>query len=173
MSPASAHNWDREMGLSLIEILVGISILAVVAFAVTLSIRPGGTPLEAEADRLAVRLHQAEAEAIASGAPVGLAVEGAGRGYAFYRHVDGRWWPLNDHPTLGGHTLDDDVALDIADTAPVRAEAAERAALYPAIWFDPAGMTDPFRLRLVSEGAALDLAWQADGSIEREGRGAS
>ena len=65
------------------------------------------------------------------------------------------------------------VALNIADAAPVRAEAAGRAALYPAIWFDPAGMTEPFRLRLVSEGVALDLAWQADGSIAREGRGAS
>ena len=171
MTSAPAHNWTRETGLSLIEILVGISIVAIVAFAVTLSIRPSGSPLSAEADRLAVRLHQAEAEAIASGTPVGLAIDGSGAGYTFYRRVDGRWWPLDDHPTLAAHRLDNPLRLDIAETAPVRAAVAERAALYPAIWFDPAGLTEPFRLRLVSDSAEIALDWQADGSLRREARG--
>lgn len=172
MAATPAHAPSREAGLSLIEILVGISILAIVAFAVTLSITPGGPAIEREADRLAARLNQAEAEAIASGAPVGLAVEGAGEGYAFYRLVDGRWWPVRDHPTLTEYRFEDALRLRVEETRPVAPEAAARAALYPAIWFDPAGMTEPFRLRLsADDGAEIELDWQAAGRIERTARG--
>ena len=105
----------RDAGISLIEVLVGVSILGIVAFAITLSLQPQARPLDRETDRLALRLSQAAEEAVATGSPVGLSVEAGGQSYAFYRYVDRRWWVLRDHPALSAHRLDEAVRLDVAD----------------------------------------------------------
>ncbi|WP_300544287.1 GspH/FimT family pseudopilin [Maricaulis sp.] len=168
MPHARHHSWTGQTGLSLIEIMVGISIMAIVAFAVTLSMQPAANPLDREADRLAVRLNQAAAEAIATGVPVGLGVGEGGTRYTFYRYVDRRWWPLRDHPALDGHILDGDVRLDVTGGAIVRnTEDGGAPREIPAIWFDPAGVTDPFVLRLESAGGWRELAWSGGGTIER------
>lgn len=150
-----------DAGISLIEILVGISILAIVAFAVTLSVQPSNDELREEAQRLAVRLDQAGREAIATGQPVGLAVDG--EHYAFYRYVDGRWWALEDHPTLRARHLPDNIRLDLRDGYTVPPQA--RAGVFPAFWFDPAGLSEPFRLQLESEGRAIELDRDQTGAI--------
>ena len=54
--PAGPTYRGRDAGISLIEILVGVSILAVVAFAVSLSMTPVRSPLQASTDALAARL---------------------------------------------------------------------------------------------------------------------
>lgn len=166
MSQAATPSRSREAGLSLMEILVAVSILAIMAFAVTLSMQPASDPVVAAGDRLAARLHQASQEAIAGGQPVGLAIGDAGARYEFYRYVDGRWWPLSDHPTLTPRVLEDGLVL--------RAEAAilpeaEEADGLPVIWFDPAGLTDPFVLRLQSPRGWRELSWAADGSLSVTG----
>jgi general secretion pathway protein H len=79
---------------------------------------------------------------------------------------------VRDHPTLTEYRFDGALRLRVEETRPVAPEAAARAALYPAIWFDPAGMTEPFRLRLsADDGAEIELDWQAAGRIERTARG--
>ena len=160
-----AHIRDREAGLSLIEILVGISILAVVAFAVTLSLDPGKAPLEAEADRLAARLDRAGREAIATGQPVGLVIAENGARYDFYRYLDGRWWPLDEASGLAGRRLEGEVRL----AAPGARPAADGGAAgpVPVLWFDPAGLTGPFLLELEESGGRIALAWDGQGHVER------
>jgi general secretion pathway protein H len=154
----------RDAGVSLIEILVGVSILSIVAFAVTLSVQPPADPLQVEATRLAVRLDQASQEAIATGQPVGLVIGGFGETYGFYRYVDGRWWALSDHPTLRERQLPEGVQIDLSGSfAPVDADAG--GAVFPAFWFDPAGLTEPFRLRLQSSDHAVELARDGAGTI--------
>lgn len=163
------HNLPRDAGLSLVEILVGLSILAIVAFAVTLSIQPGKPPLEAEADRLAVALHRASAEAVATGYPVGLRLTPGSGGYAFVRYVDGRWRGMSPDSGPQARMLQDGVRLDVEGMAAQTRDEDVPAA--PAVWFDPAGLTEPFRLRLTSPDGRIELAWKADGTVERSGEG--
>ena len=152
----------RDAGISLIEVLVGVSILGIVAFAITLSLQPQAHPLDRETDRLALRLSQAAEEAVVTGSPVGLSVEEGGQSYAFHRYVDRRWWALRDHPSLSEHRLEGEVRLDVADGF-----LAAGARGVPSIWFDPAGLTEPFRLRLETLEGWIELGWSGEGGLER------
>ncbi|WP_203291637.1 GspH/FimT family pseudopilin [Maricaulis parjimensis] len=170
MSPDRSHMSGREAGVSLIEVLVGVSILGIVAFAISLTLQPPSAPLDHETDRLALRLNQAAEEAIATGSPVGLAVEDDGQVYAFYRYVDRQWWVMRDHPSLAAHRLDGEVRLDVPDGfLPQDTDAAG----IPAIWFDPAGLTEPFRLRLDTAQGWTELDWTGQGGLQRTEGGAS
>jgi len=153
--------------LSLLEILVGVSIVAIMAFAVTLTIGPGRGALDVEADRLATELNHAAAEAIATGQPVGITLMRGGQGYAFVRYLDGRWWPLDGHGGLGMHVLDEAVLLEADGVSPRRDDGVVTTGPVPVAWFDPAGLTDPFRLRLTGQARRIELSWQGDGEILR------
>ena len=171
MLPSCRHNSDREAGLSLLEILVGVSIVAILAFAVTLTIGPGRGALYVEADRLATELNHAAAEAIATGQPVGITLMRGGRGYGFVRYLDGRWWPLDGRGGLGTHVLEETIRVEADDVGPRRDDGGAVTGPVPVAWFDPAGLTDPFRLRLTGQAARIELSWQADGRILRSGEG--
>ena len=161
-----------DAGLSLVEILVAIAILALMATTVTLSMAPGSDPLRDEADRLALTFRHASQEAMVTGQPVGFALDGNGGGYQFTTYVDGRWWAINDHPTLGRHDLAERVMARLDDGWVVAAEA-EDGRLLPDIWFDPAAMTDPFSLSLVHDGEALTLDWTSAGRVRISQSGGS
>jgi len=153
-----------EAGVSLIETLVAVAIIGVVATAVVLSIQPGSDPMDDEADRLLARLIFAEQDAISTGHPVGVVVEEFGARYSFYRYVDRRWWPVRDNDALAGHELTPGSRLLVDDAilAAIVQDEGEEAVIIPAFWFDPAGMTEPFRLRLESADTVLELAWTGD-----------
>jgi len=150
----------RDAGFSLVEILVAVSIIGVLSAAIVLALQPGQDPVEDEAQRLTARLVYASQEAIASGQPVGLQVENFGEGYSFQRYVDGRWRPLRDNPALSRHALEGSVRLEIVE-AMFRPDPDSDASApqIPAFWFDPAGLTDPFTLRLEDAGQILELTW--------------
>ena len=99
-----------------------------------------------------------------SGLPVGLVIEEFGAGYAFHRYIDRRWWPLSDHPALRARHLPDSVRLVARDVM----FAADDTAAVPVIWFDPAGLTEAFQLRLETADAAIVLDWQPDGGLTRQ-----
>lgn len=153
-----------EAGVSLIETLVAVAIIGVVATAVVLSIQPGSDPLDDEADRLLARLIFAEQDAISTGQPVGVVVEDAGLRYSFYRYVDRRWWPVRDNDALGAYQLMDGSRLLVDDAilSAIIVADGEESPVIPAFWFDPAGMTEPFRLRLEDTDTVLELAWNGD-----------
>lgn len=159
----------RDAGITLMEILVAVSIIALVAVSVTLSFQTGSDPLKREADRLAVRLHQASQEAIVTGQPVGMRIDSRGSTYAFMTYVDGRWWPVRDHPTLAPHTMDE--AFRVTLTSGVVLETDAPTEVLPLFWFDPAGVTEPFELSVSTNMDRIDIAWLAAGRLEiREDR---
>lgn len=151
-----------DAGLSLVEILVAVSILALLATTVTLSMAPGSDPLREEADRLGLSFRHASQEAMVRGQPVGFSLDGNGGGYQFTHYADGRWWAIQDHPTLGRHDFADPIQVSL-DGGWVIAVASADEFLLPDVWFDPAAMTDPFSLRLALEGEAVTVRWTAEG----------
>ncbi len=151
-----------EAGLSLIEILVAVSIMSVLAAAVIFSVQPGDAPLDVESERLSARLLFASDDAIATGQPVGVIIEDFGTGYSFHRYIDGRWWPIEDNPALRAHWLSDDVRLDVREAIFEQdADRDEAPPRVPLFWFDPAGLTDPFTLRLQTSSRSLLLVWDS------------
>lgn len=149
------HRLPSDAGLSLLEILVAITIVAMVSAAVVFAVQPAADPLDSEADRLTLRLNYASQDAIAAGQPVGLVIEDFGEGYAFYRYVDGLWRPLSNNPGLEPHQMAEGVRLAVADAVLLEAEGSN----VPVFWFDPAGLNDPFRLLLQGEGREIELRW--------------
>lgn len=153
-----------DAGVSLIEILVAISILAVVSAAVVLTMTPGSDPLREEADRLALSFRHASQEAIVRGQPVGFSIGEDGETYLYSTYADGRWWPIRNHPTLTQHHLSDAVTLGLPEAGEI-AEPRTETVLLPDLWFDPAAMTEPFAVRLLYRADAVEIAWTAAGDV--------
>ncbi|WP_417469095.1 type II secretion system minor pseudopilin GspH [Maricaulis sp.] len=154
----------KEAGFSLLEVLVAVSILGLMATAVALGAGPERDPLRLEAERLVVRLHQAEQEAVMSGQPVGLAL--TADGYAFSNLVDGQWQPLRNHPTLQPRGFESDMHLR-SDRIAV-AWRPEGVIAYPAVFFDPAGLNEPFRIVLEEDGRSYAILLDDAGRLRAE-----
>lgn len=151
----------KDAGISLIEVLIAVMIIGVISTAVVFSLQPGSDPLEEEADRLSARLIFASQEAIATGQPVGLVIEDFGAGYSFQRYIDGRWWPLAENPAFAQHAFEDNIRLHVLDALLRSADGDDAPPpSLPLLWFDPAGLTEPFALRLEDETARLEYRWE-------------
>lgn len=148
----------NDAGVSLVEILVAVMIIGIVSTAVVFSLQPGGGALREEAERLNARLVFASQEAVAIGQPVGMVLEDFGSGYSFERYVDQRWWPLGDNPAFARHSLDEGIRLYVLD-APLNRADDDVPSRVPLFWFDPAGLTEPFALRLEDAETTLELRW--------------
>jgi len=100
-----------DSGVTLVEVLVALSIIAVMASASVLALRGGpGDSVEAEARKLAARLAFAVDETLSGGEP--LRIYHVPNGYRFARLTDGEWRtlesaPLDPHPLPRGMALSD------------------------------------------------------------------
>jgi general secretion pathway protein H len=106
----------RETGLTLVEMLVVLAIVAVMAGIVVLGIGSGGDRnAEVEAKRLAARLTLAADEAMVSDSPLAIAWDKGS--YRFLIRDGGQW---RDEPVsaLEPHTLSRGVALDATAKSP-------------------------------------------------------
>lgn len=107
----------RETGLTLVEMLVVLAIVAVMAGAVVLGAGSGsGRGAEIEARRLAARLELAADEAMVTGRPV--AFVGDKKGYRFLTQQAGQWRD-DKAPALEPHSLPFGLSLEGAGAAPV------------------------------------------------------
>jgi general secretion pathway protein H len=82
----------KARGFTLVELMVVLTILALAATAVVLTIPGEERSVRSEADRLAARLAAARDVAVVEGRSV--AVNFAPSGYGFERRIDGAWAPL-------------------------------------------------------------------------------
>jgi len=121
-------------GFTLVELMIVLAIVGLAATAVILTAPDARPTAAAAAERLAIRLANARAEAILTGRPVALRLAAEGSA-ALVSTRTGDWTPL-EGPGLGLEAWPDDVR-------PVLDGAAQR------VTFDPTGLTDPQTLTLV------------------------
>ncbi len=137
----------RQRGISLVELLIVLSILAMVAGVVIINAPPGRSDVREAADRFAVRLDFAAQEAMTKGVLIGMTLED--EGYAFFSYNRGEWTTLEN-----SHVAGEDFPSDYAVTfelkqAAKRNEPAEKkreseAGIQPDILFSPTGETTGF-----------------------------
>ena len=149
--PISAPG-NNQRGFTLIELMVVVTMIALVSAAAVLAIPdPQGRVLD-EAQRFAVRTRAAQQEAIVTAAPVSVWVTAGG--YGFERRIAGAWVPVTEKP-LRLERWRDGTRVDL----PVAAGRAR-------ITFDPTGLADqPLDLRLARDGGAALVRVEAIGTV--------
>ena len=87
---------SAELGFTLIELMVVLTIIGFISAAVVLAMPdPRGRVVE-DADRFAARVAAARDEAIVTARPMGVWVSASG--YGFQRRDGGQWVPLEEKP---------------------------------------------------------------------------
>jgi general secretion pathway protein H len=155
---------NKDAGVSLIEVLIALAVVAVMAGAVIVYMGGGETPARETADRLAGRLAEAREYALVSGETIGFAADFDARGWRFFDARTGSWRVIEDHPALRPERLEPGVSLLLTDGAlPRRDEAAEIEA--PQVLFDPTGFDQPFRVTVRDGEQVLEVRRGDDGDL--------
>lgn len=164
----------RQRGLTLVELLVVIVILALASSVVLLNAPPSRPDVREDAERFAARLSLAFDETIATGRAMRLAIDASG--YRFETREDDAWSPLEGDKALGPRPFDarSTAKLEMADAADdntealggdARDETADEEAR--RILLDPLGAQAAFSVRFssadgawlvtVTDGAAIEV----------------
>ncbi|MGX6646594.1 GspH/FimT family pseudopilin [Maricaulaceae bacterium MS644] len=161
---------SRDAGVSLLEMLAALAIVAVMATAVVIMGDFGDSPEEEAGARLVRSLAEARREALVSGALVGFSADPDGRGYRFMSHGEAAWLVRRDHPALEPVRFSDpDLVLSLLEGGVARrGDAAARddaPPVVPQVWFDPAGFDDPFAYRLEGADGIAEIRRGDDGAV--------
>ncbi len=143
---------EGELGMSLVEVLVTLSISALAAALIIATARPAD-PLRSEGERLNRVLEQLHSRARISGKPTGLLVQNTG--YAGMVWSDGEWSPL----PRSQHSLGPAVEIRSPLARNVSAREENSAARRPQLVFDPLGHSkiEPIILRTRDREIAIAL----------------
>lgn len=140
-------------GFTLVELLVVITLLALTAGAVTLTIGSQDRRASETATRLASRLAAARDEAIMAGAPIRAWFSASG--YGFERFDDNSWTPIAVKP-FGVVDWPEGVIVKLAGDERGRAR----------VHFDTLGMTDgALAVRLTKDGGSATVEVTASGDV--------
>ncbi|MEL6753318.1 MAG: type II secretion system minor pseudopilin GspH [Pseudomonadota bacterium] len=143
-----------DAGFSMVELMVVVFIIGLVASFIVLSAPAPRDELEQEAQRVSALLQQAADEALVSGQPYGIRLEG--RTLQVVRLNAGVWQGV----TGAQIALSSDHALNlVSETDPVAGDSA------PAIWFDPSGMAQPATMELSDTRDRLALSVSVSGEV--------
>lgn len=128
-------------GVTLIETLVVLGLIALFASIVALNAPPPRAPARLEAERFAARLDAAFAAAVASGAPVRLDIDAAG--WSFRTFDESGWTEPKGAPALAPQRFGRDVAATVlsvdASSANERAETKDKKDATQSVVIDPLG----------------------------------
>ncbi|MEQ8435319.1 MAG: GspH/FimT family pseudopilin [Oceanicaulis sp.] len=169
----SGPPFTSEAGVSLLEMLAALAIVAVMATAVVVTADFGDSPEDEAGARLVRALDEARREALVSGEIIGFSADPDGRGYRFFRYGQDAWMERRDHPALEPVRFSDpDLALHL-DTGGVsrrlggESEGEQGARpVAPQVWFDPAGFDDPFAYRLTGARGGAGIVRGDDGGLQ-------
>jgi Tfp pilus assembly protein FimT len=158
-----------QAGVSLVETLAALAIIALVTGVAVVMLRPEDAPEQIEGEALVRALNEARQDALVTGRHVGFAARQDGRGYQFFQFEDGFWRVRTDHPAFDAHRFEDpDLVLSVQSGAIARrgesglsTSASDVPA--PEVWFDPTGFDQPFayELRSARGCAALRVTGRA------------
>lgn len=141
----------RRNGFSLVEMMVVLFVMGVLAASVVLLLPGDADRLRRDSERFAARASAARDEAIASGSPVALVVNGAG--YYFEERHDGSWGPAQGR------------GLALTNWSAGTATSTGRARLV----FDPVGLaSSELRLRLSRGEAARTITIARNGTVRAD-----
>ncbi|EAP90423.1 hypothetical protein OA2633_12000 [Oceanicaulis alexandrii HTCC2633] len=162
---------SSQAGVSLIETLAALAIIALVTGVAVVMLQPEDSPAQLEGEALVRALNEARQEALVSGQHVGFAARFDGRGYQFYRFEDGVWRVRADHPAFEAHRFEDpDLIMSVQSGAisrrneGARDDAAE-ALNGPEVWFDPTGFDQPFAFELRGPDAVRIIQRDGEGRL--------
>jgi general secretion pathway protein H len=143
---------SAEHGFTLIELMVVVTMIALVSAVAVLAIPdPRGRVLD-EAERFAARTRAAQTEAIVAAAPVSVWVTAGG--YGFDQRRGRSWTPIAEKP-LRVERWREGTRVDLPATGGRL-----------RITFDPTGLADqPLDLRLSRDAAAALVRVDANGSV--------
>ena len=144
-----------EAGVSLVETLVALAIVALMAGAVFVIADLGRDPARAPAERLVRSLAAAREAALVTGEPVGFSADPDGRGWRFFVYRGELWRPANAPGFEPARIAEEGLALRLAEGGVARRASREDSPPpAPEVWFDPAGFDAPFAYVLGAPGGA-------------------
>jgi prepilin-type N-terminal cleavage/methylation domain-containing protein len=165
---------DRARGVTLVELLVVMAILAFLAGVVALNGPPLQSAAKREAEIFAARARAAFEQSAIDGAVYAIAVTPAG--YRVEKLVNGAWTPAESGRYLSARKIARGVALavSLADPAARNRDAREkeRGDDEPArIVLDPIGTTTPFAAEFSDRAGVWIVRNRTDEAIVLEKRG--
>lgn len=161
---SGAHGM-REAGVSLLEVLAALAILALVTGTVVVMMRPEDAPHRVEGETLLRALYEARQDALVTGQPVGFGTVSGGQGYAFYRFEDAGWTVRTDHPAFDTRRFEHpDLVLSVVEGAITARDQAETRDS-PEVWFDPTGLDTGFVYELRSADGLVLLSRNGQGRL--------
>ena len=141
----------RKNGFTLVELLVTLSVMALLASAVTLTMGGGGSKVGSEAARFASRVAATRDQAILGGTAMGIWVSPSG--YGFERFEAGGWQPWEARPLVQR-----DWAKGIVPS--LGESSAQR------IRFDPVGLpSEPSAVTLAGDDRSVRVTVDATGEV--------
>jgi type II secretion system protein H len=162
---------SSQAGVSLVEVLAAVAIIALLSGAVVVYWASGSGPARDAADRLALRLSEAREHVLVTGETLGFAADIDGTGWRFYRFRDGVWTVVEDHPALQPERLGAQARLRITEGALPRREG-ETDLLAPEVLFDPGGFDAPFAYELRDREGRIYVRRTDAGAVQVETAGA-
>jgi general secretion pathway protein H len=156
-----------QSGLTLVELLVVMTILALIAGIALINAPPARSSAREEAERFAARVRAASEDALVRGRPIAVDIDAAG--YSVRRHEDGEW-----RPDEGDRFVSRQFPRNVAVEATMHDPALENAALPSAakrseepvrIVFDVVGASAPFEVEFSDGRGRVEVAYTAEGLL--------
>lgn len=157
----------NQCGVTLLELLVVMAILALTASIVVLSAPPARGPAREEAERFAARLVAAGEASIVTGEVLRLDLSPTE--YGFFAFRDGVWKPAGEKPFLAAREISGKVLTTIEIEDPALANepaAARRDDPVRRILLDPIGIAVPFAVDFADRNERWRVERAADGGVE-------
>ena len=156
MTGSLAHTRHSERGMTLIEVLTVVFIIALTSSLVVLTLPERSSEAERFTERFAQDVSRAHDRAILSGRVVGI-------GFARDRYRLQEWRQGEWH-TVSGNSQSVPERVDIVFLNAPETEDDEQA--HPDILFDPTGVNTPTEMLVRSRGERLSVTVQADGEVQ-------